>query len=166
MDARWGNGSTKTIALPSEMEIAALDTCSYTAYGKPRGRRSLHAVMALTTRSDNTERGKAQFDNRAGPRSRGRMQMLGLNRTDCGEHTLRNIAAPEKWQTTRCVDGDMEARAGHTERASEYPYQRTDQKGIVGFISRSLTLSATWQKYPSLHDGSMHCIEICVLKRR
>jgi hypothetical protein len=29
----------------------------------------------------------------------------------------------------------MEASAGHTERA--YPYQRTDQNGIAGFISHS-----------------------------
>jgi len=36
------------------------------------------------------------------------------------------------------VDGDMEASAGHTERA--FPYQRTDQKGIVGLGSRSYEL--------------------------
>jgi hypothetical protein len=85
---------------------------------------------------------------------------LGLNRTDCGEHRVRNIAAPEKWRTTRCVDGDMEVSAGHTERA--YPYQRTDQKGIVGFLSRSHDVGgmANVFLHASSLDAGMHDIEM------
>lgn len=73
------------------------------------------------------------------------------------------MAAPEKWHTTRCVDGDMEASAGHTERA--YPYQRTDQNGIAGFISHSHDLGHMADvNLPASGLGVvMHGIEVDVL---
>jgi hypothetical protein len=60
----------------------------------------------------------------------------------------------------------MEASAGHTERA--YPYQRTDQNGIAGFISHSHDLGHMADVFLPASGLSvvMHGIEMDALKRQ
>ena len=137
-----------------------MDTYCYADYGKPRGCGFPRIVMAVTTRSASTERGKAQCAYRESPRRRGRRQSLGLNRTDCGGPILRNIAAPEKWQTMRWRRWRYGSQRW-PHRESD-PYQRTDQKGIAGFAlcSHDFGHMAKASFAASSLSAAMHGIEM------